>query len=1342
MSDKECRDALGQLPPGLNESYMRILQRVPTGKERIVQMILNFVAYADPVLDIPILREALSVPDKVGRDDALDPQSIIREGSIARLCRSLIRKSNDGHHYEFAHFSVQEFLRGEMMSMPEFEAFRVSMSICQLLLAKQCLNYLLFRNFSSLPTNQWGLQEHIDMRIKQHPFYFYAAVCWPISARNHWTDEGLIELASLLFHPKKTGNFIAWALEVMSFVTFQRFLHGHGVFLGTMYRTALDGKHAEHTLEMLPKVVDKNFTTLHMAAALSLPVICSSLIRLGGNVDQQGPFGCPLQCAVQGLYLAGVNGDDEKNSSLMYPYGDLSYWKEQTDSSTFGRGNTIRLLLGSGATHLSACSSPFAGQTLIAVAVQLMLMMQDVSAISILLDAGYWPEEGHLSQFERFREFVFRTRISYDDHHDMYGLKSLVVCLSPMIDKSAAHFRLCQAAWSLAVDIGYEFAQDPSVVDTRISLSQDALVKTIFISVLRADLEMLNEALKDPRADITRLTDSDDKTIIEKWLDHFDEHFKKRLTILKILISAGMEVNRPNDDGLLPVHRLAMSNKLGAEGDDCYVILREIISEFVRKGTGCTARSRANQNVFHLGIRSIRFIRAVLEVETDENILTALRTRDENGHTPITLTFQDGQDDVALLLLERSNCDPEALRGPASIHALCVAGGAHRAFNFLLDAGIGLHRNDAAKASLLHHLGPRTRKEFVLQLIRMFSHGLLFRVGGKLPLDVYLANCIHGKFPGLDPDVLQLLAEPDSEEFDQREKKLVWENFTLSVQGARPLKEGYKPSYLVVIGDKLIAEMINILVKLGFVQSYEAVAHIAGVLPLLKPLRDDLEDLWPVSSEAICGVLEHTVFWESLRESSLAMRLLKAAVKRCDVALVELLLKNGISVHQRIDEMSALEVACLEPAESPDAKQIFAILLDHADASRLDEVNPFHGQGKGLIHYLAGPRKHWQLEELLDRGVDVNIRGGTYIETRSALVQHIFQESPESAMLLLERGADPTAVDGCGIDAAMAAAFRGDMGFLLHLHAAECQAWQLNWQRTCTSVLTGTNDVKLKISEMSALHLAAFEGHCDVLRFYIDKDLLTDLDATSVELLTPVHAAAFTGTVDTVKFLYSRGASLNLKSADGSLPLHLAVRNQHAEVVKFLVENRSSMDTDIRGLSPVGYAMQLQNQSIIDRLRTSKQYFDYQSKPGRRDEDLVYAYEQALKRGDVEDCELLRGQGCPVNADLPGQEGRSALIMAIESSNEELIKWLLANNAKTTEQTLTEDGKVVSSLGAMIMRPPLNDVLPLLLQRSRTEGGSAVDERPSLICIAVQHDNTIGLEILLNHLTGGEMANL
>lgn len=1334
LSDKECRDALGQLPPGLNESYMRILQRVPTGKERTVQMILNFIAYADPQLDALLLREALSVPEKVGRDDALNPQSMVRDASITRLCRSLIRKSNNGRQYEFAHFSVQEFLEGEMMCMPEFEAFQVSKSISQLLLAKQCLNYLLFRDFSSLPTGQPELQDHIEMNTKQHPFYLYAAVHWPILARGHWMDQSLVKSAETLFQPKKTGNFTSWVLELTSFVAFQ-FDTFDSDFLSAGNHTALDQRHFKQVSRLLPLLIDKNFTTLHAAAALSVPVICLSLIEKGGALNQRSGFGSPLQCAVQGMLLALPKEHSERDIPFRGPW--VQDWFSQTDSSLFDRENTIRLLLKSGSILVEACSSPFTGQTLVSVALKVAPIVKDLSAVAVLLEAGHKLEEDNASQFTRLGEkiWLFRRHKSYSR-----GVESLVLCLSKMIDKSAAHFRFCQAAWSLAIEIGHEFGRDPSVVDTRISLSQHALVKTIFTSVQCADIEALNEALKDPRADIKRLTDDDDETVFDKWLWNW-YYDSKRLTTLKILVSAGMEVNQPNDDGLLPVHRLAMSDQLQPFGKTNYVVLRGIISEFIRKGTGCTARSRANQNVLHLGMKSIRFIEAVLEEETDENIFTALRTRDENGHTPITLAVQEGQDDVALLLLEKSNCDAETLRGPAPIHALCVAGGAHRAFEVLLKAAPALDRTYCIKTPLLHHVGPKTSKEFVLQLIQMFPDGLLFRVDGKLPLATYFESCINCKSPALDPDVFQLLAAPELEEFGQQDKKLVWENLTLSVQGARPLKRFYHTrDDIDDIRGEITTKMVNSLLQLGFVQSYEAVAQVAGVLPLLEPLRSDLDDLWPVSTGAISGLLQQTIFWETLREADPLVRLLKAAVKRCDVDLVELLLEKGVSVHQRIDEMSALEAACLTTDEW-DADEIFTALLDHSDTSRLDEINPHNDQRKGLVHYLAGPEKRWRLEDLLGRGADVNLRTNVHVKAQPAIVQHLWEGSTGSAMTLLDMGADPAMADSHGWDTALIAAAISDMDILLHLHTTESQEWLLNWKQTCSALVGGTGGLKPVLFGVNALHLAAERGHCDVLRFYIDNDLLTDVNTVSVELWTPMHVAALAGQVDAVEFLYSRGASVNLESADGSLPLHLAVRNEHVEVVKFLVEHGSAMDTDIHGLSPVGYAAQLQNQPIIDCLLTIKQYSDYQSEPGRREEDLAYAYEQALMCGDVERCELLRSHGCPVNVHLPGQNGLSALVLAIEDSNRELVKWLLDHDAKVTEQTLTADG-VVSPLQAMIMRPRLNDVLPLLLQKYHREGGSVVTERPSLICIATQYNNTIGLRLLLEHIATCEIEDL
>lgn len=1316
---------------------MRILQRVPTGKKCIVQMILNFIAYADPKLDISSFREALSVPEKTGKDDVLDSSSIIRESSIMRLCRSLIRKSNDGRYYEFAHFSVKEFLEGVMKTLPGFEKFQVSESICELLvlLAKQCLKYLLFRDFSSLPTREAELKDHVEMRNKQYPFYFYAAVCWPVFAKPHWVDAGLVDLARRLLQPKKTGNFIAWALELVSFVAFNQ------EFYFTNLRDALDEIHLQHMLRLLPLVIDKSFTTLHMAAALSLEGICSGLIREGADLDQTSGFGCPLHCAVQGLWLAFDHDDELSYIDLYY---ECDYWRGNAISPGFGREETIRLLLKSGATHHRACSGRFAGQTLVTVALEVAYWMENLSAINVFLEAGHGVEEEDLIQFRWFRQNLVEHEdlLTEPDGCDIYGLERLILCLGSMIDKSAAHYRLCQTAWSLAIDIGCEFVQDVSIVDTRISLSQDALAKRIFKLIREADTETLIESLKDPRADIANMTSDDNESVFEEWLLNFDiEPSLQDLNVLKVLLSGGIEVDRPNDQGLLPVHMLAKTLTGEIDDDDCCEALRDIIRDFIRKGTGCIAKSRSNQNVFHLGLKSIGFIKAVLEAETNENTLTALRTQDDNEHTPIILALQQGHEDVALLLLETSNCDLKSLRSSASVHALCVAEGTHRAFNFLLHAGVTLDTcsTDVGGTTILHHVGPKTSKDFVLQLVQMFPHGLLFRNEGKLPLDAYLQNCIDAESCVLDSDVVQLLALPRSEDLAHEDKKMGWESLALSVRNA--VRPEYKTMRIYEIQKENTSKAIAILLALGFLQSYEAVTKAPGILPLLESSRGGLDDLWPLSIQSIYEILEQTIFWESLRGAAEILGLLRAAVISADVELVELLLEHGVSVHQRIDEMSALEVACLKPAETSDKKQVFTLLLNHADASRLDEINPHQRQQKGLIHYLAGRGKKWQLEEFIKRGADVNLRTNVHIPAQPAIVQHLFEGSLESARTLLENEANPTMTDCRGMDAAVAAAFQGDIAFLHELHI-QIENWQLNWGQTVNNVrLQGVGGGNLHVTGCNALHAAAAAGQCDVLRFYCDTGLLTNLNSVSDELLTPMHLAAFSGHVDAVKFLYSQGGGLNLKSADGSLPLHLAVRNGHINVVKFLVESGSTMDTDNRGLSPMAYAMQLQNQSILDCLGATKQRIDYQIESKQHDKDVAHAFEQALIRGDIEYCDMLRSQGFPLHVDLPGQRGRSALMLAIENVNGEPIKWLLTHDVKGTGKALNMKTGQMTPLHAIVMRPALNDILPLLLQKYESEGSPVIAETPSPICIAIRGNNNPGLKLLLDHVGRHETAN-
>ncbi|KAK2609594.1 hypothetical protein N8I77_003090 [Diaporthe amygdali] len=1353
LSDKECRDALNRLPPGLNESYLRILQRVPKGKERLMQMMLNFIAYARPSLEISLLREALSVPEKIGRHGELSSLSIIREDSITRLCRSLVRKSNDACYYEFAHFSVLEYLEGEMKSVPEMDNFRVSQSICEYLLAKQCLNYLLSRDFSSLPTDEEELLDHICTRDEQHPLYLYAAAYWPLFARDHWTDQGLLKSAAILFQPTKSANFTSWALELISSA-----VHNNTPHIPS-YRP--DGRRVglyhQRILRLLPQLVDRNFTTLHMAAALSLPVICSSLLDKGASINRRSCFGTPLQCALQGMFLETSVDCVPRGAEGLY--GHPYYRRRETDSSHFGKEITVRLLLKAGATHLSACSSPFEGQTLMTVALKVASRIHDLGAMTALLEAGLDVQEDDLNQIPNF-ESSLHTR---DDGLDTFRLEKLITCLGPMIDKSAGHFRLCQAAWSRAIELGCEFTKDWSVIDTRISLSQDALIKPIFTSLGRFDIEMLTRALEDPRVDIVGLTDVDNNSVLQIPLRKFRSAPSECMAMMKVILAAGAEVKQPNDKGLLPIHELASCflRYDGVSGDDgCYEVLCEVVSEFVRKGTGCNVRSRTNRNVFHFGVGSPSFVRAVLETETGKNILHALKTRDEDGYTPISLALREGKEETALLLLRASDCDPEALRSPTSVHALCVAAGEHRAFKLILDARVGLDIAGAMNATIWRHIGPRTGKEVVLQLIHMVPGGFRCCVDGKLPLDIYLESCIAFGRHALDSDVVQLLTISGSEGLNQQEKKSVWEKVVRSItrrsatrrsatrrsatrrsatrqSTANPGSNDRNRFFESPRGDEITEQVITNLSQLGFIQSYEEATHVPGILPLLKllgPLGDHLQNLWPVSSESLFDLLEQAISWESLRESVPILRLLKTSVKSQHVELVDLMLENGVSVHQRIDEMSALEVACLEPTDGPNAKRIFKILLDYAEGSRLDEINPNQGQRRGLVHYLSGPGKQWQIKELAKRGMDLNNRTSFHFEAQPAIVQHLFEGSPDSALTLLEMGANPAMADSRGMDAALAAALHSNIAFLLHLLTIQGEDWELNWRRTFTANFLGAKGVQLYVHEANALHLAAWSGDCDVLRFYLDRDLLKDLDSVSADGFTPMHLAAANGQASVIELLHCRGANLNLKTANGTLPLHLAVQNEQTEVIKFLVEHGSFVDDDMYGMSPVAYAAHLQNESILDCFFTSHQVLADQSQAWRRQKDLSLAYEQALIRGNIKQCEVIRRQGCPINVDLPHQNGRSALVLAIEQSDKELIRWLLTYGAKAMGKTFGTNMARTSALQVMIARRALNDVLPLLLRKYQSEGGLATAERPSLIHIAIENDNNLGLEILLGHI--------
>ncbi|KTF74119.1 hypothetical protein cypCar_00047781, partial [Cyprinus carpio] len=93
-----------------------------------------------------------------------------------------------------------------------------------------------------------------------------------------------------------------------------------------------------------------------------------------------------------------------------------------------------------------------------------------------------------------------------------------------------------------------------------------------------------------------------------------------------------------------------------------------------------------------------------------------------------------------------------------------------------------------------------------------------------------------------------------------------------------------------------------------------------------------------------------------------------------------------------------------------------------------------------------------------------------------------------------------------------------------------------------------------------SLGAAAARGNVDAVRrmlqdHRLQPDTLNEFGKTALQDrcgVTPAHDAARTGFLDTLRVLVDHGASVNVPDHSGALPLHIAIREGHGDVVEYL----------------------------------------------------------------------------------------------------------------------------------------------------------------------------------------------
>ena len=270
--DRARRKALDSLPPSLNETYERILQRVnkqgPYART-LVRRTLCWTLFAEVPLRIEALQEALSIEEDL---TSVDPSNKPDVRKIIKYCSSLIRRSVDGRYLELAHFTVEEYLLGlpevfggEASYGSDTAFYHLNAASGDLYLAVACLRYLNYEDFGK------GLPQTYDewqRRIDQYPFREHAVTHLSGYARKNWANEVVMSLARKIFQPAKTPNFLSFALD------FCILEHGYG-----RYPKDLDSRE-EFSRFSLP-ILMHGMSPLHCATMFQAPPLVDWLLTAG-----------------------------------------------------------------------------------------------------------------------------------------------------------------------------------------------------------------------------------------------------------------------------------------------------------------------------------------------------------------------------------------------------------------------------------------------------------------------------------------------------------------------------------------------------------------------------------------------------------------------------------------------------------------------------------------------------------------------------------------------------------------------------------------------------------------------------------------------------------------------------------------------------------------------------------------------------------------------------------------------------------------------------------------------------------------------------------------------------
>ncbi|CAK9807015.1 Ankfy1 [Anthophora quadrimaculata] len=315
-------------------------------------------------------------------------------------------------------------------------------------------------------------------------------------------------------------------------------------------------------------------------------------------------------------------------------------------------------------------------------------------------------------------------------------------------------------------------------------------------------------------------------------------------------------------------------------------------------------------------------------------------------------------------------------------------------------------------------------------------------------------------------------------------------------------------------------------------------------------------------------------------------------------------------------------------------------------------INQCNKEGMTLLHQAILKENSATAIFLLENGADMNTRTANG-ETPLQLSVHC--RLGEVVEALCKRGADTSI--GCPLWDALDSD-QEDVASILVKYGADTDCWDLG-PEGCQQTL---------------LHRAIDYNKEDIAQFLIRSGC--DLNAPrkfgpdgaggdeARDECTPLHLCCQWGLEQVVQTLIEHGADVNARDAEGKTPVHVAIQNQHSQIISLLLchPNIDLNKRDKKGLTPFATALTFRNnkaaQAILERLPKAAEQYDNKGR------NFIHT---AIQKNDMESILFLLSIQVDVNSRVHDVTQTPPLHLAAVSGNEMLVRSLILAGARVND---------------------------------------------------------------------------